>query len=148
MRSMHLTIVFAAAIFGCAQAQASPCKLSTAELKDVAALEHPVTKGLHGNYMQNGAALSDDDRVDLCTTRKLYDLIVAAQAKGRLIAANEITYYVPLYLTASELKRTQDYLAEVIAAPLQDPATRRAIVDAWKRANEPEQTAPSPSSQH
>src|SRR5262245_25408114 len=118
------------------QAHADFCTFTPAQLAALAALPDPVTRNAGRKFVQKGKVLSEDDEYDLCSSRDLYDRIVAREAQGQLLKPAEVTYYIPFYLSPNELERVKKHLVNVIANAAKGIANSPAVIDAAKKANE------------
>src|SRR5262249_8089867 len=85
-----------------AAAQAVSCTMTAAQIAAVAALPDPITRNAKGAYVRRGKAMDSDEVLDMCLTRRFYDLIVAREAAGGKIKFSEMGMSQPYYLTERE----------------------------------------------
>jgi len=109
MRSLGWLLIFVL-ICVADQAVAEDCVLSASQAAAVAKLPHPVTRNAQGKWVQNGEVLDDQDNFELCNTRHMYQLMVAREAKGKLLDLKEINPFDFTFLTESEGNRLRDHL--------------------------------------
>src|SRR5262249_6606908 len=109
MRILPL-LPLAALLCGAAPAAAKDCVLSTSQTAAIAKLPHPITRNADGKWVQNGEVLNDDRNFELCNARQMYALMVAREAKGKLLDIKEISPFDFTYLTDAEGNHLKAYL--------------------------------------
>ena len=92
------------------QAMAKDCVLSASQTAAVAKLPHPITRNADGKWVQNGEVLNEDRNFEMCNARRMYQLMLAREAKGKLIAIKEISPFDFTFLTEAEGNRLKEHL--------------------------------------
>ena len=92
------------------QAMAKDCVLSAGQTAAVAKLPHPITRNADGKWVQNGEVLDADRNFEMCNARHMYQLMVAREAKGKLLRIKEISPFDFTFLTEAEGNRLKQHL--------------------------------------
>ena len=92
------------------QAAAKDCVLSASQTAAVAKLPHPITLNAQHQWVQNGEVLNDDRNFEMCNARQMYSLMLAREAKGKLLDIKEINPFDFTYLTDAEGNRLKAHL--------------------------------------
>ena len=91
-------------------AAAKDCVLSASQIAAVGKLPHPITRNARGQWVQNGDVLDADRNFEMCNARHMYQLMVAREAKGKLLDIKEISPFDFTYLTDAEGNQLKAYL--------------------------------------
>ena len=92
------------------------CKLTVHDYEVMATLKSPITRDTQGKLVWNGKVMPVVQVQDVCTTRRLYDLMAEREKQRKTLTAKEIADmgYVPAYLTEEERKRLSDHVHRVL----------------------------------
>jgi len=92
------------------------CKLTAHDYEVMATLKRPITRDAQGKLVWNGKVMPAVQVQDVCTTRRMYDLMAEREKQGKTLAVKEIADmgYVPAYLTEEERKRLSDHVHRVL----------------------------------
>jgi hypothetical protein len=92
------------------------CKLTEHDLAVLATLKRPIIRDAHGKLVLGGKLMSELQIQDMCTTRRIYDLMMDREKHGRSLTLKEIedSGYVPAYLTEDEKQRLGNHIDRAI----------------------------------
>jgi hypothetical protein len=92
------------------------CKLIVHDYEVMATLKSPITRDAQGKLVWNDNVLPAVQVQDVCTTRRMYDLMAEREKQGKTLTVKESADigYVPAYLTDDERKRLSDHVHRVL----------------------------------
>jgi len=92
------------------------CKLTAHDYELMATLKRPIIRGSRGELVSNGKVMTAAQVQDVCTTRRMYDLMAEREKQGKTLTVKEIADmgYIPGYLTEEERKRLSDHVSRVL----------------------------------
>jgi hypothetical protein len=108
-------------------AHAASCMMTAAQVAAVDALPDPIKKNATGAFIRNGKVMEPDEVLDMCLTRRLYDLMLEREAKGAALRFSEAAGMQDIrYLSVPECARLNAHAGRVTLTP----ADKIAKIDA------------------